>query len=144
MLCSAKLSPTISGLWCCCPLEIQQSGQRTDGNSSLLFLHRSYAFASAPVPVMPSKGFQGFAVDAVHMPVSVDKNHPFLAAVATCMAVKESISIWEGLVYKGNEVVFHGSFLVHVETELQVYGFSWLRVLSMFPYCLNFAHQSRV
>ena len=56
------------------------------------------------------------------MPVGMDKVHPFLAAIAACRAVKEVIGARKGLVKQGNEVVFHGSLLCHVETELAVHG----------------------
>ncbi len=57
------------------------------------------------------------------MPVGIDKVHPFLAAVAAGRAVKEAISTRKGLVEQGNEVVFQGSLVSHIETELAVHGF---------------------
>ena len=57
------------------------------------------------------------------MPVGVDKVHPFLAAVTAGRTVKEFIGSGIGLIQKGNEVVFHGSFLVHIKTELPVHCF---------------------
>ena len=57
------------------------------------------------------------------MPVGVDKVHPFLGAVTAGRAVKEVIGSGIGLIQKGNEIVFHGSFLIHVETELPVHCF---------------------
>ena len=73
------------------------------------------------------------------MPVGIDKVHPFLGAVTAGRAVKEVIGAGIGLIQKGNKIVFHGSFLVHIETELPVHCLSWLRVLSMLPYCFSFA-----
>lgn len=57
----------------------------------------------------------------VHIPVGVDKIHLFLAAVTADGIVKEVIGPGIGLIQEGNEVVFHGSFLVHIETELPVH-----------------------
>ena len=57
------------------------------------------------------------------MPVGMDEIHPLLAAIAACGTVKEVIGTRIGLVKQGNEVVFHGSFLVHIEAELPVHGF---------------------
>lgn len=52
----------------------------------------------------------------------MDKIHLFLAAIAACRTVKESIFTRISLVDEGNEVVFHGSLLVHVKTELRWYN----------------------
>ena len=57
------------------------------------------------------------------MPVGIDKIHPLLAAIAARGAVKEVISARIGLVKEGNEVVFHGGFLFHIEAELPIHGF---------------------
>ena len=57
------------------------------------------------------------------MPVGMDKIHPFLAAVAAGRTVKEIIGSRISLVKKGNKVVFHGSFLGHIEGGLPVHGF---------------------
>ena len=57
------------------------------------------------------------------MPVDIGEVHPFLAAVGACRAVKEIIGARVGLVKQCNEVVFHGSFLVHIEAKLSVHGF---------------------
>ena len=77
----------------------------------------------APLLVMLRKGLQRLAAYTVHMPVGVDKIHPFLGAVTASRTVKEVIGSGIGLIQKGNEVVFHGSFLVHIETELPVHCF---------------------
>lgn len=77
----------------------------------------------APLLVMLRKGLQRLAAYTVHMPVGVDKIHPFLGAVTAGRTVKEVIGSGIGLIQKGNEVVFHGSFLVHIETELPVHCF---------------------
>ncbi len=57
------------------------------------------------------------------MPVGMDEIHPFLAAVASCGAVKEIIGARIGLVKKGNEVILHCSFLGHEKAELPVHCF---------------------
>ena len=79
--------------------------------------------AFAPLLVMLRRGLQRLAAYAVHMPVGIDKVPPFLAAVTAGRAVKEVIGAGIGLIQKGNEVVFHGSFLAHIETELPVHCF---------------------
>ena len=48
---------------------------------------------------------------------------PFLAAITADMTVKEVIGSRIGLIQKENEVVFHGSFLTHIETKLPVHCF---------------------
>lgn len=68
--------------------------------------------ASAPVSVVFRKGIQGLAADTVHMPVGMDEIHLFLAAVTACRAVKEGIGTRAGLLNEGDEVIFHGSFLI--------------------------------
>jgi len=45
----------------------------------------------APVLVMLCEGVEGLPADTLHMPVGVDKIHPFLAAVAAGWAVKEAV-----------------------------------------------------
>ena len=80
-------------------------------------------FPPAPVLVMLCKGFRRPSPDTVHMPVGVDKIHPFLAAVTAGRAVKEVIGAGIGLVKECNEVVFHCGLMVHVEAELPVHGF---------------------
>lgn len=77
----------------------------------------------APLLVMLRKGLQRLAAYTVHMPVGVDKIHSFLGAVTAGRTVKEVIGSGIGLIQKGNEVVFHGSFLVHIETELPIHCF---------------------
>ena len=57
------------------------------------------------------------------MPVGIDKVYPFLAAVTAGRTVKEVVGTGIGLIQKANEVVFHGSFLIHIETELTVHCF---------------------
>lgn len=57
------------------------------------------------------------------MPVGVDKIHPFLGAVTAGRAVKEVIGSGIDLIQKGNKIVFHGSFLIHIETKLPVHCF---------------------
>lgn len=58
------------------------------------------------------------------MSVGVDKVPlPFLDAVTTGRVFKEVIGSRIGLIQKGNEGVFYGSFLVHIETELPVHCF---------------------
>lgn len=57
------------------------------------------------------------------MPVGMDTIHPFLGAIAAGRAVKEIICSRISLVKKGNKIVFHSSFLSHIEAELPVHGF---------------------
>lgn len=57
------------------------------------------------------------------MLVGVDKAHPFLGAVTAGRAVKEVLGSGIGLIQKGNEFVFYGSFLIYIETELAVHWF---------------------
>ena len=72
---------------------------------------------------MLRKVLQRLAAYTVHMPVGIDKVHPFLSAVTAGRTVKEVIGTGIGLIQKGNKIVFHGSFLVHIETELPVHCF---------------------
>lgn len=92
---------------------------------------------------MLRKGLQRLAAYTVHMPVGVDKVHLFLGAVTAGRAVKEVIGTGIGLIQKGNEIVFHGSFLVHIETEQSVHYFELIACF-MHPYCFSFAQRSRV
>ena len=55
------------------------------------------------------------------MPVGMDTIHPFLGAIAAGRAVKEIICSRISLVKKGNKIVFHSSFLSHIEAELPVH-----------------------
>ena len=48
---------------------------------------------------------------------------PFLDTATAGRTVKEVIGTGIGLIQKENKVVFHGSFLVHIETELPVHCF---------------------
>ena len=82
-----------------------------------------FGISFAPLLVMLRKGLQRLAAYTVHMPVGIDKVHLFLGVVTAGRAVKEVIGSGIGLIQKGNEVVFHGSFLVHIETELPVHCF---------------------
>src|SRR5699024_3521325 len=79
--------------------------------------------AFAPLLVMFRKGLQRLAAYTVHMPVGVDKIHPFLGAITAGRAVKEVIGSGIGLIQKGNDVLFHSSFLVHIKAELPIHCF---------------------
>lgn len=99
--------------------------------------------ASTPAPIVARKGFQGFATDAVHMPVGMDEVYPFRTFVWPGGAVKAVVYARIGLVEQRDEVVFYDSFLFHKKSELLVPVFIWLRILSIRPYCLRSAHWSR-
>lgn len=85
------------------------------------------------------KDLQRLVAYPVYMPVGVDKVYPFLAAVTAGRTAKEVIGPRIGLLQKGNEVVFYGSFLLHIETELPVYGFELVACFNhasaLFQFC---------
>ena len=54
------------------------------------------------------------------LPGSVSYTH---LAVTAGRAVKEVIGSGIGLIQKGNEVVFHSSFLIHIKTKLPIHCF---------------------
>lgn len=72
---------------------------------------------------MLCKGLQILVAYTVHTPAGIDKIYPFLVAIIAGRTVKEVIGFGLGLFQKENEVVFHGSFLIYIETKLLVYCF---------------------
>ena len=57
------------------------------------------------------------------MPVGMNEIYPFLAAVIAGRTVKEIIGSRISLVDQRNEIVFHCSFLSHIESKLSVHSF---------------------
>ena len=57
------------------------------------------------------------------MPVCCGKIHPFLAPVFTGRAAEVVVYARECLIEKVDEVVLHGSLMLHVEVELAIHGF---------------------
>ena len=109
-----------------CAIIFREHGDKVFGCSVYPFCFVSaevIAFSLAPVLIVLGKGIERSAADTVHMPVGMDEIHPFLAAIAAHRTVKEIIRTRIGLVKEGNEIVLHGSLLLHVEAELAVHGF---------------------
>lgn len=61
--------------------------------------------------------------DKIHMSVGIDKIHPLLAASVASRAGKEIIGSRISLVKKRNQIIFHCSFLIHIESKVSVHGF---------------------
>ena len=66
----------------------------------------------APFLVLDGKGLLRQAADALTMPKSSYKVHPFLAAIGARRAGKQAVRIWKSGVQQGDQVVFqHGLYL---------------------------------
>ena len=72
---------------------------------------------------MVYKGAQRHLANAIHMPVSVNEVHPFLAAVLAGRAIEIGVGTGIGLVDEANQVILHGGFMLHVEIKLAIHGF---------------------
>lgn len=70
---------------------------------------------------MFGKGIQRLAAYTGYMPIMIEKGRSFLDDATEGRFVKEAVGSRIGLNKKGNKVIFHGSFLIHIEIKPPVH-----------------------